>query len=85
MSLGRLSGLTPDSLSLTPLKKKKSPLANCAGNPTFQPYASGGDGTDTQFCSWDFILFYFIFLSATLYCIECLGGHHKRELASGAL
>jgi hypothetical protein len=25
--------------------------AKCSGNPTFQPYASGGDGTDTQLCS----------------------------------
>ena len=23
----------------------------CTGNPTFQPYASGGDGSAVQFCS----------------------------------
>lgn len=26
-------------------------LDNCARNPSFQPYASGGDGSLTQFCS----------------------------------
>ena len=29
----------------------KTNLDNCARNPSFQPYASGGDGSLTQFCS----------------------------------
>ena len=29
--------------------------ADCNANPGFQPIASGGDGSSTQFCSWPFL------------------------------
>jgi len=30
--------------------------ANCDANPGFRPIASGGDGSNTQFCSWAFLI-----------------------------
>lgn len=38
----------------------------CASNPFFQPYASGGDGSDIQFCSWLYVSkFLFVTLRLT--------------------